>query len=590
MLAYLAQYNRIVWGLLLFMGLTLLVGCDALGPVQENDGSPTPDAVVTPDVQENGPTGGGVMPTPANFTYSVRFVNGSDVAISELPVHIEAEDGAVLPGQTDSKGYANISVPHLLANRPGRLVVPPGQFAAYSQEINLYPSQRPQTIKLALAEPILDETVATLSIIADGGEPNIWYVGGSGVEHYQTGDYLVVYGTVTLVEAAIAQLLVIAKNPDSLLTQTILVHPSVPVRPSLRVDSNEDMLLTSELEPAEPFATGYVLDQGRIRLKRESSLAEGDVLQAWEPQKIAGKISDYLPFAPPITMRVARMGQSNVIAAVNLEEGNWPPAGTLVSLVEQPPTATATATQTDTSTPTAPPPTPTATFTLPPTSTPPPTHTPMPIPTATDTPLPTDTLPPTNTPLPIPTATPTVAGDDLIATSVAATLAAQNAVATSVAGTMTAQAPTPAPATPTPVPPVAAPTAAPTEPAPPAGTIEFIDLHWGDSLQGWVTLRWRYSEQLLPGQGFDFILRYIDETRERGIAGAEDIAAKMNVHSNGDYSVELNVSRAPAVEHYCDAKYMISVLVVELNPYVRIGPRSEEVQVQVAPLPGTGCD
>jgi hypothetical protein len=124
----------------------------------------------------------------------------------------------------------------------------------------------------------------------------------------------------------------------------------------------------------------------------------------------------------------------------------------------------------------------------------------------------------------------------------------------------------------------------------PPAIIEILDPKWADSRQGWQTVRWRYKGELQPGQGFDLILWYVlDQKRKPGLIDARIIAEKLQYHSNGEYSVLVNFSAAEAVKQYCDAKYLLSVTVVELDPYKRIGPESAGVQIQVAPLPGGAC-
>lgn len=123
-----------------------------------------------------------------------------------------------------------------------------------------------------------------------------------------------------------------------------------------------------------------------------------------------------------------------------------------------------------------------------------------------------------------------------------------------------------------------------------ATTIEILDPKWADSRQGWQTVRWRYKGELKPGQGFDLILWYVlDQKRKPGLTDARLIAEKLQRHSNGEYSVLVNFSAAEAVKQYCDAKYLLTVTVIELDPYKRIGPESAGVQIQVAPLPGGPC-
>lgn len=152
------------------------------------------------------------------------------------------------------------------------------------------------------------------------------------------------------------------------------------------------------------------------------------------------------------------------------------------------------------------------------------------------------------------------------------------------------QTPTPSSANQTPRSPQAGATLQSTPAKSSAGAIEILDPKWSDSRQGWQTVRWRYNGELQPGQGFDLILWYVlDKKRKPGLTDARIIAEKLQHHSNGEYSVLVNFSAAEAAKQYCDAMYLLSVTVVELDPYKRIGPESDAIQIQVAPLPGGPC-
>jgi len=138
-------------------------------------------------------------------------------------------------------------------------------------------------------------------------------------------------------------------------------------------------------------------------------------------------------------------------------------------------------------------------------------------------------------------------------------------------------------ATPRPVATVAAPaTATPGA----AGGLEILQPHWGDSISGRYAIRWRYDGVLKPNQGFDLILWYPKEPRHWGIVDAQEIAHNLVNYGNGEYSIELNVSAARSVEQYCDASYLLYVVVVQLDPYVQIGPTSAMVDVRVRPISG----
>ena len=213
----------------------------------------------------------------------------------------------------------------------------------------------------ALREPPAN----SLFVIGEEFGDNIYLVGGEQVASYTPGDQLVVYDEVSQQEIAIALLTVIAKNPNSLTVQTILVHPRRIVRPQQRVDDALDHLSSSELVPAEAYAVGYLLREERIRLRPNSGLQRGDLLEALEFEIEDGVRLDALPFSPTIQMRVTSMGVSKEIARVVLVTGNWPEEGTIVRVVEKIiPTVTLIPTATPSPTPRQP-----ATATSPPTAT-----------------------------------------------------------------------------------------------------------------------------------------------------------------------------------------------------------------------------
>lgn len=213
-------------------------------------------------------------------------------------------------------------------------------------------------------------------VLTEGDRSHTWIIGGPVTGNFQAGDFLNVYTEIVPgTEIAIAQLRVININPTSLLAQTTLINPKQKMRSGLRVDGNLEMLSASELVPAEEFALGYLLESNRIRLRPGSEVSSGMVLQAFEGQIIGGRISDYLPFSPPILMRVTQIGISGVIASVTLEgHQKWPQAGTLVSDLGVEPTPTPTYTSTPVLPTATPLPTllPTVAVTLVPTKTPPP--------------------------------------------------------------------------------------------------------------------------------------------------------------------------------------------------------------------------
>lgn len=133
---------------------------------------------------------------------------------------------------------------------------------------------------------------------------------------------------------------------------------------------------------------------------------------------------------------------------------------------------------------------------------------------------------------------------------------------------------------------VAPPPATATPPPGAASSLEILQPRWGDSISGRYEIRWRYAGVLGPNQGFDLILWYPKEPRHWGIVNAQEIAQHLVNYGNGEYSVELNVSAARSVEQYCDASYLLYVVVIQLDPYEQIGPASEMVDVRVRPISG----
>jgi len=230
-----------------------------------------------------------------------------------------------------------------------------------------------------------------LYIYTEGPREDIYILKGSKFTQYTEGDDLVVYGEITPgTPIVIALLEVIAKNPDSLSAQVLLIHPSFPVRTNLRVDSKLDYISESELIPSPEFALGYLLRPGRIRLRPDSGVKENSVLQALDFEIVGGVQLDALPFVPAIKMLVQAVGAEGNIASVELIEGNWPITGTIVSGVIVGPTPLS--------------PTPTATYTPIPTETPTATFTPVSTPSSTST--------PTNIPIPAQVAAPPAQPDE----------------------------------------------------------------------------------------------------------------------------------------------------------------------------------
>jgi hypothetical protein len=166
-----------------------------------------------------------------------------------------------------------------------------------------------------------------------GNTEDTYFVTAGENQKYAVGDHLVVYDANTRnVEFPIGLLRVIAENPKTLSTQAILVHPNHEIRRNLRVDDQVDKLSTSELLPSNKSAIGYFLgeEEKSIRIHPDLVLVENTVVQGLDPQIIDEAISDWLPFDPPIQMRVKQSGTQNKVARVELITDKWPQIGTLI--------------------------------------------------------------------------------------------------------------------------------------------------------------------------------------------------------------------------------------------------------------------
>jgi hypothetical protein len=105
-------------------------------------------------------------------------------------------------------------------------------------------------------------------------------------------------------------------------------------------------------------------------------------------------------------------------------------------------------------------------------------------------------------------------------------------------------------------------------------------------MSGPSEIRWRYSSQLGPNQGFDLMLWYEFDPIHRGIVDVSKIMQGLQTYGNGEYGVTINVSSAPLVQQYCDASYLLYVVVVNLNPYERTGIESDMIDVRMRPIGG----
>ena len=80
-----------------------------------------------------------------------------------------------------------------------------------------------------------------------------------------------------------------------------------PVEETFRVSNQVDDLDSGNLLPVHDIALGYFLRTGRIRI-RSNEIQVGTRLQALDPEFIGGRIEDYLPFNPPVILKVRSLG------------------------------------------------------------------------------------------------------------------------------------------------------------------------------------------------------------------------------------------------------------------------------------------
>lgn len=170
-----------------------------------------------------------------------------------------------------------------------------------------------------------------LKILNHGDVEGIYLIEGGRIVEYNLNDQLIVYDEIIAnTEVPIALLQVIAKNPNTISAQEILVHPDREVEPGSRVDDRLGSLDASQLVPANGKFEGYYQQKGRVRIRPGANVNVGDTLRALEPQLVGSATVDYLEFDPPIEMRVAEVGVESAIARVELVKGDWPQLGTVV--------------------------------------------------------------------------------------------------------------------------------------------------------------------------------------------------------------------------------------------------------------------
>lgn len=190
-------------------------------------------------------------------------------------------------------------------------------------------------IYFVVFKPKETSTHKDLYIFSAGQYENSYIIEGSDIHEFEVGESLVVYDEVIRdTEIASAILRVTSKNPDTLTAQVVLSEPGFVIHADLRVD-DQIYNASSKMIPAFPSAVGMYLDSDRILIHNKANISEGTVLQALEPQISGSVILDFLPFDPPIQMRISQIGYYTEIARVELIKGAWPKSGTFVSVVKQ---------------------------------------------------------------------------------------------------------------------------------------------------------------------------------------------------------------------------------------------------------------
>ncbi|HRW10345.1 MAG TPA: effector-associated domain EAD1-containing protein [Caldilineaceae bacterium] len=226
--------------------------------------------------------------------------------------------------------------------------VPPSTTSAPSATVVTQTLPSPVTPSTAVSEtaPLTTTVIPTLTttgpptatapglrVLDDGLSAHTYFIEGQGITAYELGDELLVYAEPNPgIEVAIALLEVVGKGPNSLTAQALLVHPQYPIRARMRVDGNLAFLSKSQLVPVFDYADGYVLGEGRVRLRPDHQLAVGTALQALSFARVDGEIIDALPTDTVLT--ITGMGVDGAIAAVALVSGTWPVTGTVVAAVE----------------------------------------------------------------------------------------------------------------------------------------------------------------------------------------------------------------------------------------------------------------
>ena len=380
-----------------------------------------------------------------------------------------------------------------------------------------------------------------MTVIGPAFLDGTYLISGTQAASFSLGDELVVYDQVAGTEIAIALLKVIVQNPDSLTAQEILIHTNRSIRPTQRVDGNRAFLSTSELVPAAPYAVGYIRNEDSIRLRPNSGVKQGSVLEALELEVENQVILDALPFSPPLLLLVTAVGASGNIARIEpIEEDDRATVGMLVRFTEKTvPTSTSTHT---------------ATATANVTSIPSPTI--FPVRTSlTSTPTSTETYTPGPTPTVIATPPPLTATPTVSATPIPTSTSTRVIVPT--------------------------PIGAPILVSPEAN--ESIDVNQR------TTFSWKWQGELQSNQGFE-VLIWRDGTFDSGAHDAQ-MTKGITPDANGIYSISLNIENAAGVNG--NGEYNWSIALVQLSPkYLRIDNSAPAYKITISGFNGQiekGC-
>jgi len=309
----------------------LIAGCAAGDLLNSTPAPQAPTAEVEPT-----PT----TPPADDFLYTlhVQDSNTSEEVIS-ASITIDLPGEIPLREQTGSDGRATAQIPVEFTGEIGRLTVEAIGYEPYRVDIALNSEQPTESARLIPTNQEAegnDQDTPSLYIRDQEFQENSYLIKGENIEEYAIGDTLIVYGEILPGnEISIALLKVIKRNPDTVTAQATLVHPERRIRPGLRVDDQTQFLAKSELVPAMKDAVGYIRNANSVRIRANSNIQSGSILEALEFEVAGAAILDAFPFAPPILMRVTSIGTEGTLVRVELVgDVEMPITGTIVRIVE----------------------------------------------------------------------------------------------------------------------------------------------------------------------------------------------------------------------------------------------------------------